>query len=205
SRMGRPPATSARRLEAVALGLFSKQGYAQTTVDQIASAAGVNKRTFFRYFASKASVLSHDFEADVELITNALAETSPTLPLMTAIREAVIVASRFPAEEVPRFRARVAILNSEPELTARNAIHHEAWARAVSDFVSVRIGQPADSLFPLAIGRATLATCLSAYDRWAAQDDPDYTVYLDVALRALASGFSDDRIGNERTATQSVR
>ena len=59
SRRGRPPGTSARELEVVALELFAEHGFADTTVEQIASAAGVSRRTFFRYFDSKTDVLWH--------------------------------------------------------------------------------------------------------------------------------------------------
>jgi hypothetical protein len=76
-----------------------------------------------------------------------------------------------------------------PALQASAAHHYDAWERAVTDFAASRIGQQADSLFPLAIGRATLAVCRSAYDRWAERADADLTVYLDRALRALAAGF----------------
>ena len=53
------------------------------------------------------------------------------------------------------------------------------------------------SLYPLAIGRATLAACRAAYDRWAVHADGDLAVYLDAALRALAVGFADQVIGAE--------
>jgi len=68
-------------------------------------------------------------------------------------------------------------------------VHYDAWERAISDFAATRIGQPADSLYPLAVGRATLAACRAAYDRWSARADADLTFYLDAALAALAAGF----------------
>ena len=40
------------------------------------------------------------------------------------------------------------------------------------------------------IGRATLAVCRAAYECWVSQADEDLTVYLDAALRAMASGFT---------------
>jgi hypothetical protein len=41
------------------------------------------------------------------------------------------------------------------------------------------------------VGRATLAACRAAYERWAARADADLAVYLDAALRALAGGFRE--------------
>jgi mycofactocin system transcriptional regulator len=203
-RMGRPPLTSARTLEEMALTLFVQQGYARTTVDQIAAAARVNKRTFFRYFRSKADVFWRDFDEEVDLIREELAKTSAELPVMAAIREAVMAASRYPVDEVPKLHARMGVIKSEPELLGRFAMHHEAWAHQVSEFVAARTGQPADSLYPLAIGRATLATCRAAYDRWAAQDDPDYTRYIDPALRALADGFAEVASKKEPSARRAA-
>jgi hypothetical protein len=59
----------------------------------------------------------------------------------------------------------------------------------VSEFAADRLGTSPDSLLPLAIGRATLATCRAAYDSWIAVADGDLTSYLDDALRGLSTGF----------------
>ena len=69
-------------------------------------------------------------------------------------------------------------------------MHYDDWERAVSEFVGTRIGQPPWSLFPLVVGRSTLAACRAAYERWSARADSDLTVYLDAALTAVASGFT---------------
>ena len=69
----------------------------------------------------------------------------------------------------------------------------------VVDFVARRTRQPAGSHYPLVVGRAVLAACRAAYDRWAACTDADVTVYLDAALRALAAGFRDDVLTAEPT------
>lgn len=197
ARRGRPPGTSARELELIALRLFTEQGFDETTVDQIAAAARVSRRTFFRYYVSKSDVLWNEFDNEVETIRRLLAEMPDELPVMEAVRRAVVAANHYRAEDVPELRMRMNLLNSVPELIARAAIHYDAWERAVSDFVARRSGQPADSLYPLAVGRAVLASCRAGYDRWAARADADLPVYLDAAIRALAAGFRDDVIVTE--------
>jgi len=189
SRRGRPPGTSRRELELIALRLFTDQGFDSTTIEQIAAEAGVSKRTFFRYFSSKSGVLWSEFDSEVETIRVALAEVPATVPMMDAIRRAVVSANHYGPQDVPELRIRTNLIGCVPALQSSAALHYDAWERAISDFAATRIGQPADSLYPLAVGRATLAACRAAYDRWSARAHADLTFYLDAALAALAAGF----------------
>lgn len=201
ARRGRPRGTSARTLELIALRLFTEQGFEETTIDQIAEAAGVSRRTFFRYYDAKAAVLWNEFDTEVETIRTLLATMPGELPIMDAVRRAVIEANNYGAEDVPELRMRMSLLGSVPELIASSAIHYDAWERAVSEYVARRIGQPAQALYPLAVGRATLAACRAAFETWAARADADLTHYLDVSLRALAAGFTDDVLTGESAIT----
>jgi mycofactocin system transcriptional regulator len=178
-------------LEVIALRLFAEQGFHETTVDQIAAEAGVSRRTFFRYFDTKPSVLWNEFDAEVATIRATLAEMPDTLPIMDAVRQAVIAANHYRAEDVPELRMRMSLIGTVSELAASAAVHYDAWERAVSDYVARRTGRPADSLYPLVVGRVVLAACRAGYDRWAARADADLTVYLDAALHALGAGFAD--------------
>jgi mycofactocin system transcriptional regulator len=196
SRRGRPPGTSARELELISLRLFTEHGFDDTTVERIAAAAGVSKRTFFRYFDSKTDVLWHAFDGEVRSLRAAFAAVPLQVPLMAAIRQVVVGVNSYRAEDVPELRTRMSLIGSVPALAASAAQHYDAWERAVSEFAAGRLGQSADSLYPLSIGRATLAVCRSAYDRWADRADADLTVYLDQALRALAAGFEPTVLAN---------
>jgi mycofactocin system transcriptional regulator len=189
-RRGRPPGTSARELELISLRLFSVHGFEDTTVERIAAEAGVSRRTFFRYFDSKADVLWHAFDGEVRALRAAFAQIPDSVPVMEAIRQVVVGANRYRPEDVPELRTRMNLIGSEPALQASAAHHYDAWERAVSDFAAGRLGEPGDALIPLAIGRATLAVCRSAFDTWVDRADAHLTVYLDEALRALAAGFA---------------
>jgi TetR/AcrR family transcriptional regulator, regulator of mycofactocin system len=204
ARRGRPRSTSSRELQVIALRLFIEQGFDNTTIENIAAEAGVSERTFFRYFSSKASVLWPEFETEVEAIRATLSAAPDDVPMMDAIRAAVVSANHYGAGDVPEMRARMTLVATVPALSASAAEHYEAWERAVSEFAAARLGRPADSLFPLAIGRATLAACRAAYERWSARADSDLTVYLEAALAALAAGFSPDAIKTLTSGSEDV-
>jgi mycofactocin system transcriptional regulator len=194
ARRGRPPSTSRRELRLIALRLFAERGFDNTTIEQIAAEAGVSERTFFRYFTTKASVLWAEFETEVETIRASLASVPDDVPLMDAIRGAVVAANHYHADDVPEMRMRMHLIATVPALSFSAAEHYEAWERAISEFAGRRLDQPPGSLYPLTIGRAALAACRAAYDRWSARADDDLTIYLDAALTALASGFAPDQI-----------
>lgn len=170
--------------------MFSQRGFDTTTVEEIAAAAGVSRRTFFRYFPSKADVLWGQFDNEVDTLRHRLDETADDLPVMSAIRAAVIAANAYRPEDIPELRTRMALLNTVPELFATAAVHYDAWEQAIAEFVGRRAGCPPDELYPLTVARATLAACRAAYDVWMARADAELTVYLDQALRVLAGGLS---------------
>lgn len=188
-RRGRPRGTSGRELELISLRLFSELGFEETTVGHIAAEAGVSRRTFFRYFDSKADVVWGAFDEEVHSLRAAFTAVPEAVPLLDAIRQVVVGANRYRAEDIPELRTRMNLISSVPALQASAAHHYDAWERAVSDFAAARLGQDGGELIPLAIGRATLAVCRAAYDSWVDRADADLTVYLDEALRALAAGF----------------
>jgi mycofactocin system transcriptional regulator len=200
-RRGRPPGTSARKLEVIALTLFTEQGFHETTVDQIAAEAGVSKRTFFRYYVAKSDVLWNEFDAEVQTLRDLLADMPTDIPVMEAVRRAVLAANHYGAEDVPELRMRMSLLSTVPELAASATVHYDAWERTVSAYVARRCGQPEDSLYPLSVGRTVLAACRAAYERWSTRADADLSLYLDAALRALAAGFADEILTAEPEPT----
>src|ERR1700692_162963 len=87
---GRRRATSRAELEQAAFGLFAARGFDATTVDEIATAAGIGRRTFFRYFPSKNDIPWGAFEHELERMRIRLKACPPEVPLMDAIRVALI-------------------------------------------------------------------------------------------------------------------
>lgn len=191
ARRGRPPGTSARALEVIALDLFHRQGFDDTTVDQISAAAGVSSRTFFRYFDSKASVLWHEFDREVDELRQAFADMPPEVPLMDAVRQVVVGVNRYRQEDIPELRRRMELIGTVPALAASAVVHYAAWEQAVSEFAARRLGEAGTALRPMAVGRATLAAARAAFDVWVAEEGTDLPSYLDAALGALGAGFPE--------------
>jgi mycofactocin system transcriptional regulator len=188
-RRGRPPGTSARELELAALELFRRQGFEETTVEQISAAVGVSGRTFFRYFDSKVAVLWHSFDEEVGRLREAFASAADDVPLMDAVRQVVIEVNGHRSADLAELRDRMQLLRSEPALQASATQYYDDWERAVSEYAGRRLGEPPDALVPLAVGRTTLATCRAAFDRWL-EEGGELVDHLDTALDALARGFA---------------
>ncbi|NYJ03859.1 TetR family transcriptional regulator [Petropleomorpha daqingensis] len=102
-----------------ALRLFGEQGYAATTVDQIAAAAEISPSTFFRYFATKEDVVVQDVYDD--LFVEAFRAAGATPDPIATLRQAVAGAFReMPADELARSGQRSALVLAEPALRSRS-------------------------------------------------------------------------------------
>lgn len=188
-RAGRPPATSRERLERLAFELFARKGFEETTVTDIAVAAGIARRTFFRYHASKNDLVWGDFDSELTRLHELLAACPPEQPMMDALREAVVSFNRFDPGDVPWHRKRMELILRVPALQADSTLRYASWRSAVSAFVAARTGMPQGSLLPRQVGHAVLATAIAAYEQWLADASADLATLLRAAMRELEAGF----------------
>ncbi|WP_292835411.1 mycofactocin system transcriptional regulator [Microbacterium sp.] len=188
-RMGRAPATTHSELSHLALQMFLDRGFDETTVDEIARAAGIGRRTFFRYFASKNDLPWGDFDSLLSAMRAQLRSLPPETPLMDAIRVAVIEFNRFPDAELPFHRERMRLLLNVPSLVAHSTLRYAAWRQVIAAFAAERLGSDPDTLEPQSIAWACLGLCLAAYEQWLSQDDADLPRLLDEAFQRLDSAF----------------
>src|SRR5258706_7014888 len=77
-----------RELVAAAVTQFTDRGYEETTVDDIAAAAGVGRRTFFRYFRSKEDAISADHETGLARAAEVFAGAHPDEPTTSLVLRA---------------------------------------------------------------------------------------------------------------------
>jgi mycofactocin system transcriptional regulator len=187
---GRRRATSRAELEQVAFGLFAVHGFDATTVDEIAAAAGIGRRTFFRYFPSKNDVPWGAFEDELERMRIRLKACPPQTPLMDAIRLALIDFNRVALAQVPLHRRRMELILRVPTLLAHSTLRFTAWRAVIAEFTAERTGRRPDDLAPQAIAHAVLGVSVAAYEHWL--DDPaaDLGTLLDDAMRQLAAAYA---------------
>jgi mycofactocin system transcriptional regulator len=190
-RVGRRPTTSRGELERIALQLFVTRGFEETTVEDIAAAAGISRRTFFRYFGSKNDVVWGDFEAELQRMRSWLADYPPGAPMMDALREAIIAFNHLEAAQVPAHRQRMALILQVPALQAHSTLRYAGWRGVVAEYAAHRLRLPETALLPQTIAYTFLGAAIAAYEHWLRDDDSDLDLHLDQALRALASGFQD--------------
>jgi mycofactocin system transcriptional regulator len=182
---GRPPASSHDLIEQVALRLFADHGYDETTVDDIAAAAGIGRRTFFRYFASKNDVVWGQFDDGLDQLRDELDAAPDDEPWQAALRRAVVAFNSLAPEHVPMHRQRMELILHVPALQAYSTLMYARWRDVVAGYVARRTGQKPDDFGPRLIGHTALAAAVAAYEQWLAEPDTDLAGLLDVAMRRV--------------------
>jgi TetR/AcrR family transcriptional regulator, regulator of mycofactocin system len=190
-RAGRRRVTSRAELEHAAFDLFDRQGFERTTIDDIARAAGIGRRTFFRYFPSKNDVAWGSFDEELERMRLRLKALAPQIPLMDAVRVAIVDFNTFPPEQIPWHRRRMQLILRTPALQAHSTLRYAAWRQVIGEFVAERAGERPDALAPRTIGYVALGVAIAAYEQWLETTDADLRDLLDTAMRQVAAAFGD--------------
>jgi mycofactocin system transcriptional regulator len=201
ARRGRPRRMSHADVATVALDLFARDGFDQTTVDDIAEALGVGRRTLFRYFPSKNDIVWGDFDWVLARLRHHLNEASEDLPLMNAISHAAIESNRYGRDELPELRIRMTLITTVPALQGHSMLRYASWRTVISEFAAQRLGQRPDDLLPLTIGYAALGASMAAYSRWVEHPTEDLEENLRTAYAGIASGFAHRRMYHLDTAS----
>jgi mycofactocin system transcriptional regulator len=182
---GRPPSTSHREIERIGLALFQSNGFDATTMDDIADALGVGRRTLFRYYPSKNDIVWGDFDLVLERLRRLLDQIPRDAPLLPSLSGAIVASNLYEPDQLAILRIRMTLITKVPALQAHAMLRYRSWRQVVAEFVAARRGENPDALIPQTVGFATLGLSMGAFSCWVDSADDDLDLNLERAFGIL--------------------
>jgi AcrR family transcriptional regulator len=177
-----------RVIQAEALRLFAEQGFQATTVEQIAAAADVAPRTFFRYFPTKDEVV---FWSDYQpLLAGFVAARPADEPAVQAVSHALVDGlAAFYEQDRDLVLDRLKLAFGTPALYPRLWQQQARSAVGIARLLAARLDTRPDDLEIRAVAAAIAAALWVAVDEWQAHDGrEELAVLIDRALGTVLAG-----------------
>jgi AcrR family transcriptional regulator len=191
ARRGRPAVVDPRHVAATALRLFTEEGFGNVTMDDVARACGVGRRTLFRLFPSKAALVwGGAVEARDDIADRLARSTATTLPeALDDVRAAFVEASSFAGDAREVTRQRLRLIAGDEDLLAWGTSRHGAAADVVADHLARAEGVRPPSLRSRTLAAACASATFAALVWWARSGaDRDPARVVDEALGGLLDG-----------------
>jgi AcrR family transcriptional regulator len=150
----------------VAIGLFAARGFDAVTVDDIAAAAGISQRTFFRYFATKDEVVLDYERRLLDRLVDAVAARPAGEGPVTALRHAYLATAHVEPVDRERVVQLGRILGAAPDLRATAHGARTAPNDALVAAVAQRMGLPAVDPRPRAVVAAMTSVAAAEWQAW---------------------------------------
>ncbi|AUG80955.1 TetR family transcriptional regulator [Kitasatospora sp. MMS16-BH015] len=189
----RRKAATQQEIALAAAMLFAEHGPEATTAEDIARAAGISLRTFYRYFRTKedavAPLLSAGVRDWIEELAAAPAESGLTEALEQAAGRALTPAPGRPAEALDWVRGLLRVMADAPDLLAVWHRVHHASELALIPVLAPRTG--ADPLEARLAAAAANTAMRVALETWAASEAPaaEAAALAARCLRELTAGL----------------
>lgn len=171
--------------------LFSRHGFEATTVDQIAAAAGMSRRTFFRYFTGKDELVLTRLAESGESVAEALRQRPVGEPVWTSLRRAFdegVVQQEAHADVA---RPLLVMLRTEPGVRASVVEWRRRWRDLLEPVVAERLPSHHAGSTPDVRAAAIVASALScletAQEAWADHPRSRLSTLLDQAMAAVTA------------------
>jgi AcrR family transcriptional regulator len=169
-------------IEAAAWELFGKKGYEDTTVAEIAVAAGLSRRTFFRYFASKEEVLTATTDEFAEAMLAAMAERPRDEPPLVAIERALVPVLESHLALTRKSRTIIRLLRESRSLRRamleRHALLEERLAVLLADRMKADPAKDSSPALLAFVARAMLDTAFNVWYDQGRKDIPGLVAEL---------------------------
>jgi len=162
-----------QELRAAALGLFARDGYAATSVDDIVREAGVSRSTFFRYFGSKEALLLREAEESTGLYLELLAGRPAPEDRLEALEESLIDFAEQLRSDERREEAVLAnaIIESDASLRASQEVLRARYRHGIARVLAERGGRSQPDIEDV-LASAILGPLVELMtERWMSSDD----------------------------------
>jgi mycofactocin system transcriptional regulator len=189
ARLGRRRSTTPRHISDVAIELFTDRGFGDVSVDDVAHAAGIARRTLFRYYASKNAIPWGDFDTHLAHLRDLLDNVDPRVPLREALRAALLAFNTFDESETIRHRQRMRVILQTAELQAYSMTMYAGWREVIAEFVARRSGVKTTDLLPQTVAWTMLGVALSAYEHWLGDESVPLPEALGKAFDVVGAGL----------------
>ncbi|MCU1486707.1 MAG: regulatory protein TetR [Actinomycetia bacterium] len=164
-------------LERAAFDLFLEQGYDQTSVTELAAAADVAERTFFRYFATKDDVVFAKLDEDIDDFLRHLgAELRSDAPSWADIARGVEAFCRHYEPEKAVTQRRSQLVMQTPFLAERAHVGQAKWRQAMTTLLAERYGRPTFDIDVQLLAGAASAVLIAAFGHWVRSDEELHTL-----------------------------
>ena len=139
---GRPRTIDPDAVSLVALRMFDDQGFDAVSMDDVAAAAGVSRRSLFRLFPSKAALVWGGLDEFAARFTAALRDRPGDEPVGDALRAAYRAAAAFPEDILETTRHRLRVIRANPGLAPGGAEAIDVLAESRFDLVLLDLSMP---------------------------------------------------------------
>lgn len=185
--MVRKAENARERFESAAYSLFGEQGYAATTVPEIAAKAGLTERTFYRYFTDKREVLFWRAGVHQLTIINEIARAPAGIHPLTMVAHAIEAVAPFIDSHRPFVKLRQLLISTHGDLQERELMKLHMLASAVDLALRQRGIQPSLSRVIAEMGAAIWKVAL---ENWRADEgEGNFASHVQAALTEFRAGL----------------
>lgn len=184
-RRGRPPVTSTSLIAYAALDLFIRNGFEDTSMDEVATAAGVSRRTLFQYFPSKSAIVWHGTQQAYQALLTTLNEGRSDDDWRPHVADAMVASLQFPDGDLEALRMRLRLIDTEPSLQVHLYTDTHQQLNAIAHRIAASLDADPNDLAPFVLARTAWTAAFCALLWWARDGHGDPIVAARQALGLL--------------------
>ena len=169
------------------------QGFDTVTVDQIAEAAGVSRRTFFRYFDTKEAAFFGPHEARMARFEAALTDRRPGERRYAAVRRCLITLGEEYDANRDEIVARHRTIQASRALLAHELGLDRRYEAAIAEALTDPEAGPAEAVRARVLAAAVFGVVRAVLRHWFETEDLSLAELGAQALDLLEDGFRYDR------------